>query len=156
MSFKLDYEEPLPQVVKRLRNEHSELRSKLERIIEEAKTGNPAVAISLLNLVKPLILRHAVEEEARLARSIMQECRDESGQSIEILQQHRRIEEFLQDKLPYLGDLPKAKATKEIEEFVSELEKHHSEEEVLTFPLALKSDALAAQKRKANWFCVFV
>jgi hypothetical protein len=91
-----------------------------------------------------------VEEEARLARSIMQECRDESGQSIEILQQHRRIEEFLQDRLPYLGDLPKVRATKEIKEFVSELEKHHSEEEVLIFPLALKSDALDAQKRQAN------
>ena len=150
MSFKLDYEEPIPQVVKRLRKEHTELHSKLERIIGEVKTGNLAVAISLLNLIKPQILRHAVEEEARLARSIMQECRDESGQSIKILQQHRRIEEFLQDKLPFLGDLPKAQATKEIKEFVSGLEKHHSEEEALTFPLALKSDALNTQKRKAN------
>ena len=150
MSFKLNYEEPIPQVIKRLRSEHTELHSKLERIVGEVKKGNLAVAISLLNLIKPQILRHAVEEEARLARSIMQECKDESGPSVEILQQHRRIEEFLQDKLPYLGDLPKAHAAKEIEEFVSELEKHHSEEEVLVFPLALKSDALNVQKRKTN------
>jgi len=150
MSFKLDYEEPVPQVVNRLRNEHAELHSKLERIVEEVKKDNLEVAISLLNLVKPQILRHAVEEEARLARSIMQECKDESGPSIEVLQQHRRIEEFLQNKLPYLGDLPKAKTRKEIEEFVNELGKHHSEEEAFVFPLALKSDALNAQKRKCD------
>jgi len=143
----LDYEEPIPQVVKRLRKEHTELHSKLERIVAEVKTGNLAVAISLLNLIKPQILRHAVEEEARLTRSIMRESRDESGPSIKIFQQHRRIEEFLQDKLPYLDELFLSQATREIEEFASELEKHHSEEEALVFPLALKSYALSTKRK---------
>jgi hypothetical protein len=150
MSFRLDYNEPIPKLVERLKGEHNELHVKLERIVSEIKIGNLPVAISLLNLDKAEILRHAVEEEARLVRSIMEESRDESNQSIEIMQQHRRIEEFLQIKLPHLGELPPNKATREIEEFVNELERHHLEEERIVFPLAIKSDLLHSQKMKSN------
>ena len=78
----------------------------------------------------------------------MEESRDESDKSIEIMQQHRRIEEFLQEKLPHLGELPSDRATREIEEFVGELNKHHLEEEQVVFPLAMKSDLLHSQKGK--------
>jgi len=139
MSFKLDYNEPLPKVIERLKSEHADFHAKLERIKSETRAGNLPVAISLLNLFKPFILRHAVEEEARLMRAIMQGKKDKNNQSIEIMQQHRRIEEFLQDKLPYLSDLPSPKAAKEIEEFADEVLKHHAEEEHVVFPLALKS-----------------
>ena len=141
MSFKLDYNEPIAKVVERLTEEHKELHSKLERILWEEKSGNLPVAISLLNLIKPQILRHAVEEEALIARVIVAEHENESRESIEIFQQHRRIEEFLQDKLPRLSELPRKQKSNEIEEFASELEKHHREEEAVAFPLALKSNS---------------
>lgn len=139
MSYKLDYKEPVAKVIERLVKEHEELHAKLERILEESETGDLRVAISLLNLIRPEILRHAVEEEARLMRVIMQKSRNEANRSIEIMQQHRRIEEFLQAKLPYLQESPAVSARKEIREFVHELERHHEEEEITTFPLALRS-----------------
>jgi hypothetical protein len=75
MSFKLDYEEPIQFVVKRLSREHIELQVMIDRVIAESKNGNLPVAISLLNLFRPEILRHALDEEARLMRVIMDESR---------------------------------------------------------------------------------
>ena len=68
MSFRVDYNEPISDVVTRLIEEHKEIDRKLERISEitSNKDGNLKVAISLLDAVSTEILRHAVEEEARL------------------------------------------------------------------------------------------
>ena len=135
MSFRLDYDEPLQNVVKRLRSEHQEIGSKLSRIVEESEKGNLAVAISLLDLIKPEILRHAVEEEARLARFISTQSGTATEESLMIFREHRRIAEFLQHKLQYLHELPSTQARKEINEFVSELRRHHEAEERTAFPL---------------------
>lgn len=138
MSYRLDYLEPIPKVVERLEGEHLEFGHKLERI---KTTKNTKVAISLLALLKPEILRHAIEEEARLVRTIMKESKSESTESITVMQEHRRITEFLNDVMPHLQEIPEKKARKEIDEFVSEVQKHHAEEEKIVFPLALSSDS---------------
>src|SRR5579875_819200 len=116
MSYRLDYEEPVPVVLERLEEEHREIDNKLSRIAEicESQEGKLSVALSLLNTIKTEILRHAVEEEARVARAILQskETKQESYESISILQEHRRIKEFLEEKLPYLSYEASEKAAK--------------------------------------------
>ncbi|MDG6995429.1 MAG: hemerythrin domain-containing protein [Nitrososphaerota archaeon] len=135
MSYKLDYDEPIQAVVERLKVEHLEIGSKLSRVIAESDQGKLEVAISLLNMLKPEILRHAVEEEARIARVIVAESQKGENESIFVLRDHRRITEFLQEKLPHLHELPATKSRIEIREFVNELKRHHEAEERIVFPL---------------------
>jgi hypothetical protein len=146
MSYKLDYEEPMFRVVRRLRQEHGEIDRKLRRIskISKSEDGNLKVAVSLLNSIKTEILRHAIEEEARIARVIMDsnEAKNNSYESTKILQEHRRIKEFFEDKLPYLlEENSESRARREISEFVNLVIEHHREEEKETFPLSLKAAA---------------
>lgn len=144
MSFRLDYEEPIFAVVKRLKQEHKELDRKLQRIsnINDAESGKLKVAVSLLNAIETEILRHAVEEEARLARVILQasETRKKSDKSMKILREHRRIKEFFEDELPYLLEENSEKdARKKIKDFSNLIISHHQEEEKEVFPLALEA-----------------
>ena len=142
MTMSLDYSEPLPKVLERLKNEHRELVPKLRRIERLAKNGELKVVVTELNVIKPLILRHAVEEEARLMRPIMWEFKDKSEESIIILRYHRDLVDFLEHRLPNLTSLPDRVARREVGIFVKELRKHHLEEEKTLFPLALKADSL--------------
>lgn len=138
----LDYNEPLPKVLERLKGEHRELAVKLFRIEQLAKSGDVKVIITELKVIKPLVLRHAVEEEARLMRPIMWEMKDRSEESIIILRYHKNLVEFLDHKLVNLDKLPEPVARREVAIFVKELRKHHKEEENTLFPLALKADSL--------------
>lgn len=142
MTMSLDYNEPLPKVLERLKNEHRELVPKLLRIERLAKGGEMKVVVTELNIIKPLVLRHAVEEEARLMRPIMWEARDKAEDSIIILRYHRELVDFLERKLPNLTSLPENVARREVGIFVKELRKHHQEEERTLFPLALKANSL--------------
>ena len=45
------------------------------------------------------IMHHAVEEEARLMRVIMRNARDESSESIKIMQEHNWVLNFFKSKL---------------------------------------------------------
>jgi hypothetical protein len=93
---------------------------------------------SVLNSLSQQILRHAVEEEARIIQIIADKANPELERNTKGMRHHRRIEEFLQDKLPRLSELPPNTAKREIEDFAGELKKHHKEEEEISFPLALK------------------
>ncbi|HXX72090.1 MAG TPA: hypothetical protein VEI80_00210 [Candidatus Acidoferrales bacterium] len=137
----LDYNEPLPKVLERLKTEHRELVPKLRRIERLAESGEMKVVITELKVIKPLILRHAVEEEARLMRPIMWEYKNKAEDSIIVLRYHRELVDFLDHKLPNLGTLPERVARREVGIFVKELRKHHLEEEKTLFPLALKANA---------------
>ncbi len=137
----LDYNEPLPKVVERLKSEHRELVPKLRRIEQLAESGDMKVVITELKVIKPLILRHAVEEEARLMRPIMWEYKDKADDSIIVLRYHRELVDFLEHKLPNLTSLPEHVARREVGIFVKELRKHHQEEEKTLFPLALKANS---------------
>jgi hemerythrin superfamily protein len=140
MTMTLDYNEPLPKVLERLKSEHRELAPKLRRIEQLAESGDLKVVITELNVIKPLILRHAVEEEARLMRPIMWEFKDKAEDSIIVLRYHRELVDFLDHKLPRIASLPDKVARREVGIFVKELRKHHQEEEKILFPLALKAN----------------
>lgn len=148
MTITLDYDEPLPQVLERLKNEHRELAAKLLRIERLAESGDLKVVITELKVIKPLVLRHAVEEEARLMRPIMWEFKDKSEESIIILRYHREIVDFLEHRLPNLATLPEKVARREVGIFVKELRKHHREEEETLFPLALKANSIYEKRSK--------
>lgn len=113
MSFAFDYNEPIPKVVEGLNSEHKELEQKLSKIEEVCKSGDVKVAISLLNDISTQILRHAVEEEARLMRVIMWEYRQQSEQSVSTMRQHVDIADFLKRRLPNLTTLPDPVARRE-------------------------------------------
>jgi hypothetical protein len=150
MTMTLDYNEPLPKVVERLKGEHKELAQKLGRIERLAERGDMKVVVTELKVVKPLLLRHAVEEEARLMRPIMWESKDMSEESIIVLRFHRELVDFLDHKLPNLEALPERAARREVGIFAKELRKHHQEEEKTVFPLALKSNSLYEKRSRSK------
>jgi len=138
MSYRIDHSEPIPKLVERLEREHRELAPKLDRVVELADEGNLKVAESILNSISQQILRHAVEEEARIIQVIADNAIPELERNAEVMRHHRRIEEFLEDKLPHLSELPPTTAKREIRDFATELKNHHKEEEEISFPLDLK------------------
>jgi hypothetical protein len=150
MTMTLDYNEPLPKVLERLKKEHRELGQKLLRIERLAESGDLKVAITELKVIKPLVLRHAVEEEARLMRPIMWEFKDKSEESIIILRYHRDIVDFMEHRLPNLATLPEHIARREVGILVKELRNHHREEEKTLFPLALKANSLYEKRSRPD------
>ncbi|HEV2227221.1 MAG TPA: hemerythrin domain-containing protein [Nitrososphaerales archaeon] len=147
----MDYDEPLPKVLQRLKQEHKELHQKLLRIERLAADGDLKVVITELAVIMPLVLRHTIEEEARLMRPIMWEFEAKSVDSIIILRHHRAVVEFLEHKLPKLETLPERVARREVGVFVKELFKHQREEEEILFPLALKANSIHERRHRSRW-----
>ncbi|MGI0092114.1 MAG: hemerythrin domain-containing protein [Nitrososphaerales archaeon] len=140
MSYKeIDFSEPIPKMVERLIIEHRELAPKLDEI-ERAAEENPPDGIDLLEGVATKILRHAVEEEARVMRVIMKDAKAESSESVRIMQEHRWISEFLERRLKTLPNVTRTEARSEIKKFVTDLGQHFREEEEIVFPLALRAE----------------
>jgi len=139
MSYRLDYDEPIPAVIERLKREHLELRDKLLYIQEEARSRDLVVAKSILESIKFEILRHAVEEEARLLKVIESETGEKARPAVDITRYHRRVTEFLQNDMPKLTEGSEKKARQGIQDFVTELLKHNDAEEKVVFPLALQA-----------------
>ncbi|HXX96513.1 MAG TPA: hemerythrin domain-containing protein [Candidatus Bathyarchaeia archaeon] len=141
MEYKVDFSEPIPKMIERLKAEHRDFESRLFRIEESSRT-NLTQAIELLSEVGKSILRHAIEEEARIMRVIMQKAKDHSEQSIKILQEHRQIIEFLDKTVSQLKDFSQEESAEKIKKFVEDSTKHFSEEEEIVYPLALKADSM--------------
>ena len=100
-----------------------------------------------------LVIRHAVEEEARIMRVIMQKAKEESINSIKIMQEHNWVVAFLKhvsEKIEnevnqgyqsqHQQQLRQEEVKNKINGFVDNLRNHFSEEEQIVFPLALKAD----------------
>jgi iron-sulfur cluster repair protein YtfE (RIC family) len=142
LSYKeIDFSEPIPEMVKRLIREHRELAPKLDEI-EKVAGESSTKAVGLLKEVQAKILRHAVQEEARIMRVIMKDAKSESAESIRIMQEHRWVSEFLERRISKLSTLQERQAQNEIQKFAADLRQHFSEEENVVFPLALKAQAL--------------
>ena len=150
-SIKIDYSEPIPQMIERLKKEHREFETKLNRAQDSISTSDedelPIVAMDSLNQLADPIIRHAVEEEARIMRVIIQRVRNESAESITIMQEHNSVLEFFNDKLDKIvkekGEpANNRKGRDQIQEFIQNLKVHFDEEEKIVFPLALKADSL--------------
>ena len=125
-------------MVESLKSEHVELAPKLLEIENRADADLPS-ALKLLDEVKPDILRHAVIEEARIVRIIVQEDKPNSSESIHVFQEHRFVFDFLEHKLNKLNSESQSKAADDIHEFVKKLREHFREEEEVAFPEALRA-----------------
>lgn len=127
-------------MVQRLRAEHRYFRLELIQI-EEANEVSSHKAIEMLKQLRKPILRHTVEEEARIMRIIMQKAKEQSEQSVKVLQEHKEIINFLEKRISQLEGFSQDIA-EEINRFGDEIRKHFSEEEEIVFPLVLKADSM--------------
>lgn len=141
LEYKVDFSEPIPKMIERLKVEHRDFESRLSNVEESSRT-NLKQAIDMLEDLGKSILRHAIEEEARIMRVIMQKAKDHSEQSIKVMQEHRQIIEFLDKTVSKLKDFSQEESAKKIKKFVEEPIKNFSEEEEIVYPLALKADSM--------------
>jgi hemerythrin len=128
--------EAIPKMVERLRTEHRDFRLELIEIEETSKFTSHK-AIEKLKEVARLILRHEVEEEARIIQVITKKVK-EPERWVKILQEHRGIVDLLEKKISQLEDSSQEVA-EEIKTLCNDMRKHFSEEEEIVFPLMLKA-----------------
>ena len=150
MDYKINFNESIPEMINRLKREHVEFESTLKKITKYNDENQIKKAIETIHDMSELIIKHAVEEEARLLRVIMHNAKEESTKSIKIIQEHNGVVNFLKNKIPNIKNnisqlnkqdeqYPQV-VQNEINEFVTNLRNHFSEEEQTVFPLALKAD----------------
>ena len=151
----INFDEPINNMIERLKSEHRNFESKLQAV-EEAINSNKDIkfAAKIIRNMSESIIHHAVEEEARLLRVIMHKAKDESSESIKIIQEHNWIVNFFKINLveienrknldvqpsSSLTSLRYNEDTKSINEFILNLRKHFLEEEKIVFPLVLKTE----------------
>jgi hypothetical protein len=102
MDYNINFNEPIPQMIERLKQEHVDFEStfkKTEKYIDENEIKE---AIKIIHDTSKSIIKHAVEEEARIMRVIMQNAKEESANSIKIMQEHNWVVDFLKHKLQIL------------------------------------------------------
>jgi hemerythrin-like domain-containing protein len=71
----------------------------------------------------------------------MQKAKEQSEQSIKVLQEHKEIMNFLEKRISQLEGSSQD-ITEEVNAFGDEMRKHFSEEGEVVFPLALKADSM--------------
>jgi hemerythrin superfamily protein len=151
MVYKINFDESIPDMIERLKQEHVQFKITLNNITNYNDENNINKALETIHDMSQPIIRHAVEEEARLMRVIMHNAKEESADSITIMQEHNWVVDFLKQKIPTIKEnIDKQpneqdiqfqqKAQNEISEFVNNLRDHFEEEEQIVFPLALKAD----------------
>src|SRR6476469_3885837 len=99
VSTGINFDEPIPQMIERLKSEHVIFESKLVQVEDNLKNNNVKQAAEIIQSINERIARHAVEEEARLMRVIMHKAKNESSESIKIMQEHTWVIKFLKSNL---------------------------------------------------------
>ena len=74
--------------------EHRGFELRLKTIQEHIGKNEIKEAMEIIHIMSELIIRHAVEEEARIMRVIMQKAKEESIDSIKIMQEHNWVVVF--------------------------------------------------------------
>ncbi len=75
-------------MIDRLLQEHDKFEISFEKIEKFVNENEIKQAITTINDMSESIIRHAVEEEARIMRVIMQKAKEDSADSIRIMQEH--------------------------------------------------------------------
>ena len=148
VSRRINFDESIPRMIERLKSEHIVFESKLVQIENGIKMNNINLAAQIVQDIREKIIQHAVEEEARLMRVIMKNAKDESSESIKIMQEHNWLMNFLNNRLVLIKNAASSSDPTEYEnakldlnEFVDNLRKHFKEEEQIVFPLTLRSES---------------
>ncbi len=153
MDYKINFDESIPDMIERLKHEHVQFEITLNKITNYNDENNINKAIETIHNMSESIIKHAVEEEARIMRVIMHNAKEEATDSIKILQEHNGVIDFLKHRVPFLENTIyqqqqqnkqdkqfQQETENEINEFVTNLKNHFEEEEQIVFPLALKAD----------------
>lgn len=143
MAYKINFNESIPDMINRLKQEHAEFGLALNNITRYNEKSNIAKAIETIHDMSESIIKHAVEEEARIMRVIMHNAKGESTDSIKIMQEHNWVVDFLKHTIPDIEnnfyqqskqDIQyRQKVQDKINEFVTNLSNH------FTFPKKNKS-----------------
>ena len=148
VSRRINFDEPVPRLIQRLKTEHIFFESKLVQIDNNIRRNNIKQAAQIVQGIGDRIIQHAVEEEARLMRVIMNNAKDESSESIKIMQEHNWVMNFLNNRLMLIKNAATSsdsaeyeKAKRDLNDFVNNLRKHFKEEEQIVFPLTLRSQS---------------
>jgi hemerythrin superfamily protein len=152
VAYKINFDESIPDMIERLKQEHVLFKITLNKITNYNDENNIDKAIETIHKMSQPIIKHAVEEEARLMRVVMHNAKEESTDSIKIMQEHNWVVDFLKQKISTIKENIdrqqdeqdnihfQQKAQNEINDFVTKLKNHFDEEEQIVFPLALKAD----------------
>jgi hemerythrin-like domain-containing protein len=147
-SRRINFNEPIPRMIERLKSEHIVFESGLVQVENNMKRNDTRLAAQTIQDMGNKIIQHAVEEEARLMRVIMNNAKDESSESIKIMQEHNWLMNFLNNRLMLIKNADTSsdpaeyeKAKGDLNEFVDNLRKHFKEEEQIVFPLTLRSQS---------------
>ena len=151
MNYKINFNESIPDMIDRLKQEHIGFGLTLDKITKYNEENNINNAIETIHVMSESIIKHAIEEEARIMRVIMHNAKQESSDSIKIIQEHNWVVDFLKHRVSSLENSIyqqqnkqdkqfQQKTQNEINEFVTNLKNHFEEEEQIVFPLALKAD----------------
>lgn len=92
---RINFDEPITNMIERLKSEHLNFETQLQEV--ESAINNDkdiAYAAKIIRSMSESIIHHAVEEEARLLRVIMHKAKDESSESIKIMQEHNYVINF--------------------------------------------------------------
>ena len=77
--IRINFNEPIPDMIERLKKEHRSFELKLNEADNSInRDNNTEVGIRIIRDMDNSVIRHAVEEEARLMRVIMQNAKDDS------------------------------------------------------------------------------
>ena len=153
---RINFDEPINNMIERLKSEHRNFEIKLQ-VVEVCINSNKDIkfAAKIIRNMSESIIHHAVEEEARLMRVIMHKAKDESSESIKIIQEHNWIVNFFKVNLVEIENRKKLDVEpssslnynediKSINEFISNLRRHFLEEEKIVFPLVLKAENISS------------
>jgi hemerythrin-like domain-containing protein len=148
VSRPINFDEPIPDFIERLKSEHVIFESKFIEIDNNIKRNDIRQAAQLIQDLSDKIIQHAVEEEARLMRIIMHNAKDESSESIRIMQEHNWVMKFLKNRVTAIKNAAASSdpaeyenAKEDLNEFVNNLRKHFKEEEQTVFPLTLRAES---------------
>ena len=147
-SSRINFDEPVPEMIKRLEMEHKDFESKLAEVKTNIDDNNIIHAAEIIRSISGKIIHHAVEEEARLMRVIMHKAKEESTESVKIMQEHNWVMNFLKNRLNMLEGSTSSdpedyqQAKNDLDEFVTKLRTHFKEEEQVVFPLTLRVESL--------------
>jgi hypothetical protein len=145
---KINFDEPIPEMIERLKSEHKKFESSLMKVRTSMEDNNITLASEIIQSISDEIIHHAVEEEARLMRIIMHKAKEESAESVKIMQEHNWVMNFLKNKIVMIKKVHASsnadeheQAKNDLNEFVSNLRNHFKEEEEIVFPLTLRAEA---------------
>src|SRR6476469_7326710 len=99
MDYRINFNDPIPQMIERLKQEHVDFESTFKRVEKCINENAIKEAIKVIYDISQSIIKHAVEEEARLMRVIMENAKEESTDSIKIMQEHNWVVDFLKQKI---------------------------------------------------------